>query len=234
MRKTNDSFVYHVRQASPGPSMSLSAQFARPEVSRQPVRPLVSHAKPHKSRTKKVKARLDASRAPPGSSRTPIEPHASTALVPLILSLGSNVWTVIQCSDQTLRAASLAKRARARTQTAPRASHARALSTASRVNAKTVQSRVSWARTTRRVRRALQARSRTTIEPHASTARGRHTLSLECSVSDVMTLSDQTLRAASPAKLARVRTQTAPRASRARALSTASRVSARSARSRMS
>ena len=62
----------------------------------------------------------------------------------------------------------------------------------------------------------------------------RRTRSLVMNARNAMTLSGQTLRAASLAKRARGRTPPAPCASRARARSTASLASARSARSRMS
>ena len=130
--------------------------------------------------------------------------------------------------------ASLVVRARARTPRALRAKRAPALSTAPRVSAKSVPSRMSSALTIRRVHHAPLVSNQTLIAVHAWIVPARRTLSLESSVSNVTMWLERAPRAARVAVRARARTPRALHARRAPALNTASRVSAKSAPSRMS
>ena len=84
-------------------------------------------------------------------------------------------------------------------------------------NAKIVWSRMSSVMITRRVGHAHQVNSRMQIAPHVWIALALHTLSLEFSVSNVMTWLVQAPRAASLAVRERVPTMTTPYASHERA-----------------
>ena len=101
-------------------------------------------------------------------------------------------------------------------------------------NAKIVWSRMSSVMITRRVGHAHQVNSRMQIAPHVWIALALHTLSLEFSVSNVMTWLVQAPRAASLVVRERAPTLTTPRANHALARSTASLVNAKIVRSRTS